>query len=46
METFLEDSDASFQETMVDSNDINDEEVMSLIFDELKTGGNDERFIF
>lgn len=39
METFLEDSDASFQETMVDSNDINDEEVMSLIFDELKTGG-------
>ena len=39
METFLEDSDASFKDTMVDQNEIKDEEVISLIFDELQATG-------
>jgi len=38
MESFLEDTDTSFQETLVDKDDINDEEVMSLIFDSLQDG--------
>ena len=36
MESFLEDTDTSFQETLVDKDDIHDEEVMALIFDSLE----------
>jgi hypothetical protein len=35
MESFLEDSDTSFQDTMVDQDDINDDEIINLILDGL-----------